>query len=177
MYWFRRPPYLRWATAALLLVTATWLDVRPQPTVLHPYAAVALEEGTVIEETMIEWRTIPADVLPDPGDPVGMVSRPVAAGEPLVASAVSPRRIVAPDGWWTLETRLPPGAYPGQPVQLIVLTMGEAPQAIAGTVVAAPTADPLAFEDLPGLVAVPAESATIAAAAVAEDRVAVVLGG
>ena len=42
---------------------------------------------------------------------------------------------------------------------------------------AAPANDALAFEDLPGLVAVPAESAAIAAAAVAEDQVAVILGG
>jgi len=179
VYWFRRPPYLRWAAAALLLLTAAWLDVRPQPTVLHPFAAVALSEGTVIEEAMIEWRTIQAGLLPDPGDPVGMVSRPVAAGEPLVPSAVSSSRIVAPEGWWTLETRLPSGAFPGQAIQLIVLEneMQEVPRAIPGIVIAAPVADPMAFQDLPGLVAVAAELAAIAVSAVADGRVAVILGG
>ncbi|MDH3193912.1 MAG: hypothetical protein OEM40_06295 [Acidimicrobiia bacterium] len=178
MYWFRRPPYLRWAAAALLVITATWLDVRPQPTVLHPFAAVALTEGTVIENGMIEWRTIPANLLPDPGNPVEMVSRSVSAGEPLVPSAVSNSRIVAPEGWWTLETRLPRGAHPGQAVQLILLEneTGEVPAAIPGMVVAAPVEDPLAFESLAGLIAVPAESATRVAAAVAEARVAVILG-
>lgn len=177
MYWFRRPPYLRWAAAALLLIGAVWLDVRPSDTVSHPYAAVALTEGALIEETMIDWRTIPADVLPDPGNPVGMVSQRVAAGEPLVPSAVSSSRIVPPQGWWTLETRLPQGAHPGQSVHLILLAVGDAPLAVPGIVVAAPANDALAFEDLPGLVAVPAESAAIAAAAVAEDQVAVILGG
>ena len=177
MYWFRRPPYLRWAAAALLLIVAVWLDVRPSQTVSHPYAAVALNEGALIEETMIDWRTIPAHVLPDPGNPVGMVSKRVAAGEPLVPSAVSSSRIVPPEGWWTLETRLPQGAHPGQSVHLILLAVGDAPLAVPGIVVAAPANDALAFEDLPGLVAVPAESAAIAAAAVAEDQVAVILGG
>ena len=177
MYWFRRPPYFRWAAAAALVITAVWLDVRPQPTVSHPYAAVALTDGTLIEETMIDWRTIPADVLPDPGNPIGMVSRRVATGEPLVPSAVSRTRIVAPEGWWTLETRLPQGARPGQSVHIILLGVGDVPQAIPGIVVAAPTTDALALEDVPGLVAVPAESAAVAAAAVAEDQVAVILGG
>jgi hypothetical protein len=156
---------------------AVWLEVRPSPTALHPYAAIDLAEGTLIEETMIDWRTIPAEVLPDPGNPTGMVSRRVAAGEPLVPSAVSSSRIVAPEGWWTLETRLPQGARPGQSVHLILLGVEEAPLAIPGVVVAAPATDLMAFEEVPGLVAVPPESAAIAAAAVAEAEVAVILGG
>ncbi len=39
-----------------------------------------------------------------------------------------------------------------------------------------PPSDPLAFEPLPGLVAIPAESAVEAAAAVADRRVTVLLG-
>ena len=179
MYWFRRPPYLRWAAAALLIITAAWLDLRPEPTVLRPFAAVDLAAGTAIKPSQLEWREVPDDLLPDPGDPTGTISRWVAAGEPVVPSALSSDRAVAPEGWWTLETRLPQGAYPGQAVHLILLPseIDTAPHSIPGVVIAsAPEGDPLAFEELPGLVAVPGESATIAAAAVAERAVAVILG-
>ncbi len=56
--------------------------------------------------------------------------------------------------------------------------LGDVPYPVPGVVVApAPEGDPLAFEDEPGLVAVPSESATLAAAAVADGRAAVILGG
>lgn len=74
---------------------------------------------------------------------------------------------------------LPQGAFPGQTVHLIVLAaeIGGIPSAVPGVVVApAPGRDPLAFEAMPGLVAVPADSAVAAAAAVAEGRIAVILG-
>ncbi len=179
VYWFRRPPYLRWAAAALLVMMAVWLDLRPEPTERRPFAAVDLAEGTVIEKEMIDWKAVPADLLPDPGDPVGTVSRSVAAGEPLVSSAVARDRVAAPPGWWTLEITLPHGTYPGQSVHLVVLSdvINEPPEAISGMVIApAPPRDPLAMEDVPGLVAVPAESAVRAAAAAAESAVTVILG-
>ena len=179
MYWFRRPPYFRWTAAALLVVLAIWLDVRPEPTELRPFAAVDLTEGTAIEEAMIEWRAIPAGLLPDPGDPVGTVSRSVMAGEPIVPSAIARDQVVAPPGWWILETPLPQGAFPGQPVHLVVLSQAttETPQAIPGIVISPASArDPLDVEEPAGLVAVPAESATRAAAAVAQSEVTVILG-
>ena len=180
VYWFRRPPYLRWTAAALLVITATWLDLRPEPTVRQPFAAVDLAAGVSLDDTMVEWRSVPTGFLPPLENPQGIVLRAVAAGEPLSQSMLSTERITVPEGWWSMEVQLPTGAVPGQNVQLIVL--GTAPDmnpwSIPGIIIApAPEGDPLAFEELPGLVAVPAESATVAAAAVAEARVAVILGG
>ncbi len=180
MYWFRRPPYLRWAAAALLIVGAAWMDLRPQPTSLQPYAIVDLDPGTALDDTMIEWRSVPTGFLPSLNDPKGVVLRRVAAGEPLVPSALSTHQIPAPDGWWTMEVQLPAGAVPGQEVQLILLGTGSdtSPQSVPGLVIApAPTdQDPLAIDPEPGLVAVPGDLAAIAAAAVADGSVSAILG-
>jgi hypothetical protein len=180
VYWFRRPPYLRWAAAALLIVTAAWMDLRPQPTFLQPFATVDLDPGTALDNTMIEWRSVPVGLLPPLNDPQGVVLRQVAAGEPLVPSVLSTRRIPAPDGWWTMEVQLPSGAAPGQEVQLILLPTGsnDLPRSVPGLVIApAPTdPDPLAIEPEPGLVAVPADLAAITAAAIADRSVSAILG-
>jgi hypothetical protein len=179
VYWFRRPPYFRWVAAALLIITAAWMDLRPQPTSLQPFAAADLDPGVILEDAMIEWRSAPIGLLPPLQDPQGVILRRVAAGEPLVPSVLSTQRIPTPEGWWTMEVQLPAGAVPGQELQLILLPAGpdDNPRPVPGLVIApAPEGDPLAIEEPPGLVAVPAESATIAATAVAEGRVAVILG-
>jgi len=180
VHWFRRPPYLRWAAAVLLVGAAAWLDLRPDPVALRPFAAVDLPAGTVIGSDQIEWRKVHPDLLPDPGDPVGMVSRSIMAGEPVLPSTVAGQRIAAPEGWWTLEAQLPGGVYPGQEIQLIVLPgdSDSSGTSVPGVVIApAPASDPLAFEELPGLIAVPGEFAARAAVAVAEARVTMILGG
>jgi hypothetical protein len=156
------------------------MDIRPQPTSRQPFAAVDLFPGVALNNTMIEWRSVPVGLLPPLDDPQGVVLRPVTAGEPLVPSILSTRRIPAPEGWWTMEIRLPVGAVPGQAVQLILLPTGleEEPRSVPGLVIVPPPTDqdPLAIEPAPGLVAVPAEWAALAAAAVVESSVAVILG-
>ena len=180
MYWFRRPPYLRWAGALLLVATAAWLDLRPAPTVLQPFAASDLVAGTTVDESLVEWRRIPRGILPGLDEPRGTLLRTVSAGEPLLPSALSTRRIPTPAGWWTMEVQLPTGAVPGQEVQLILLPSGpdDEPRSVPGLVIApAPTdPDPLAIEPEPGLVAVPENLAMMAAAAIAEGRVSTILG-
>ncbi len=123
---------------------------------------------------------MPAGVLPEVPDPRGTLLRDVDAGEPLLPSSLATHRVAAPEGWWTMQTHLPAGVAPGQAIQLVVLPAepGGSPQPVAGIVIEPPPpSDPLAFEALPGLVAIPAESAVVAAAAVAERRVTVLLGG
>lgn len=180
VYWLRRPPYLRWVAAALLVGTAAWLDLRPDPTELRPFAAVDLQAGVTIEPSEIAWRRVPRGILPPLHDPAGVVVRPVAAGEPLLPSSLALDRVPAPEGWWTMEVRLPQGAVPGQPVQLIVLPTDPAgvPQAVTGLVIVPAPADqdPLAIEEAPGLIAVPGEAATFTAAAIADQRVTAILG-
>ena len=180
VYWFRRPPYLRWAAAALLIITAAWMDIRPDPTVRQPYAAVDLAAGATLDDTMIEWRSIPTGLLPRLDDPRGIINRPVAAREPLLPTALSTDRVPTPEGWWTMEVELPVGSVPGQSVQLIVLGDGadDEPRSVPGVVIVPAPAeqDPLAIEPEPGLVAVPGELATGTAAAVADGRVSAILG-
>jgi hypothetical protein len=180
VYWFRRPPYLRWAAAAILIVSAAWMDLRPEPVVSQPFAAVDLITGTQLDQTMIEWRSIPAGLLPPLPNPEGIVLHEVAAGEPLVPSLVSAERIPVPDGWWTMEVQLPPGSFPGQQMQLIVLPdhTSDPARSLPGLVIVpAPVEqDPLAVEPAPGLVAVPNEYAPTAAAAIAGGKVTVILG-
>jgi hypothetical protein len=156
------------------------MDLRPEPTVRQPYAAVDLVAGTPLDESMIEWRSIPDGLIPLFPDPEGIILHPVAAGEPLVPSLVSAGRIAVPDGWWTMEVQLPPGSFPGQGVQLIVLPdhTDETARSLPGLVVVpAPLdPDPLAIETPPGLIAVPQEFAATAAAAIADGRVSAILG-
>jgi len=180
VYWFRRPPYLRWAAAALLIIMAAWMDLRPQPTSLQPFAAADLDPGTVLDDMMIEWRSVPIGLLPPLDDPRGVVLRRVTAGEPLVPSVLSTERVPTPAGWWTMEVKLPAGAVPGQEVQLILLPSGpdDDPRSVPGLVIAPPPThpDPLAIEPEPGLVAVPEDLAMVAAAAIADGRVSTILG-
>jgi hypothetical protein len=163
-----------------LIGSAAWIDLRPEPVVLQPFAAVDFVAGTPLDDTMIEWRTIPAGILPPLPDPQGIVLHPLAAGEPLVPSLASIGRVPVPAGWWTMEVHLPPGSFPGQGVRLVVLPTNpdERARSLPGLVIVpAPIEqDPLAIEPLPGLVAIPDEFAATAAAAIADGRVTAILG-
>ena len=156
------------------------MDLRPEPAIRQPFAAVDLLAGAPLEESVIEWRTVPTGLIPPFPDPAGIILHPVAAGEPLVPSLVSADRIPVPDEWWTMEVQLPPGSFPGQGVQLIVLPThtDETPRSLPALVVVPAPADPdpLAIEPPPGVVAVPHEFAASAAAAIAEGRVTAILG-
>lgn len=180
VYWFRRPPYLRWVAAVALIVAAAWVDLRPRPTVPAPFAAVDLAAGATLDDTMIEWRSVPAGLLPVFENPQGIILRPVVRGEPLVPSVISSERVAVPDGWWSMETRLPAGALPGQSVQLILLgaSPDQAPQSVQGIVIVPPPSiqDPLAIEPPLGLIAIPGEHAVLTAAAIADGRVSAMLG-
>jgi hypothetical protein len=147
---------------------------------MQPFATIDLTAGATLDDTMIEWRSIPAGLLPRMDDPQGIILRPVAVGEPLVPSILSTHRIPVPEGWWTMEAQLPAGTVPGQNVQLILLPDGadETPRSVPGLVIvpAPSNQDPLAIEPQPGLVAVPGDLATITAAAIADGRVSAILG-
>ena len=45
MVWLLRPPYLRYAAAAVLVLGALWLDFRPTPEVDHPFLTVPVPAG------------------------------------------------------------------------------------------------------------------------------------
>ncbi|MFZ0492170.1 MAG: SAF domain-containing protein [Acidimicrobiia bacterium] len=175
MYWFTRPPYLRRIGAALLIVVAAWVDLRPTDTVPYPFAAADLTAGSVIDTAAVEWRDVPRGLLPLAPATEGTVRFAIARGEPITSSIVSGDRPSVPEGWWALSTIMPDTVVPGQKVQLVVT--GATPRAYPGIVIEPPPPpDPLAYQDPIGLVAVPADSAVAVAAATAEGAISVLVG-
>ena len=163
MFWLTRPPYLRWAAAAAVVLAALLWDLRDESETPYPFAASEIAAGSSITESMVEWRNLPNGVmaLPDLSAPVA--ARDLTAGEPIVPSAVSGATIV-PDGWWSVPVPLSPGAVPGSQVRLIDTVSGLETD---GFVVAAGTDDLLSI-DTSGLVAVPPDAA--AGIAIAADQ-------
>lgn len=175
VYWFARPPYLRQAAAVLLVLVAAWIDLRPTDMVPYPFAAVDLPAGTVIDERSIEWRDVPRGIMPSAPSVDGTLRYPIKRGEPVSDSLIAEQGPTIPDGWWALSTTLPGTVVVGQTVQLVVT--GAMPRAFPGIVIEPPPpAGALDYEDPEGLVAVPGESATVVAAAMAEGTVSVLLG-
>ncbi|MDP8958908.1 MAG: hypothetical protein M3N51_06860 [Actinomycetota bacterium] len=176
MYWFRRPPYLRWVAAALIVVAAVAVELRRPATTLHPFLKVAVTGGESLGEEAIEWREVPAGLLPLPELSGAVAARAAPAGEPLLPSSVAVEgQAAVPENWWALPLALPPRAFPGDPVQLVVVPIDplEEPLSVPGLVVerAVDSDDPFAPSEPAGLVAVPGEASASVAAAAAEGRV------
>ncbi|MCJ7725160.1 MAG: hypothetical protein MUP76_02055 [Acidimicrobiia bacterium] len=167
MYWLQRPPYLRWAAAAILVIGAAVWDLRPEPTDLHPFLITAVSAGESIEATALEWRTIPAGLMvaPDLTHPVAAVD--LASGTPLVPEMLR-APIAAPEGWWEVPVAVGAHAAAGDHVMLVVV---DPPTTVAGIVMTAQHGDPYSLDYRPASVAVPAESAPLIAAASAHGTV------
>lgn len=178
VYWFRRPPYLRYVAAALLLSIGTYLELRPEPTATHLFAAEDVAVGTVLTEELFEKRAVPRSLF-EPIELAGRAAHDLHRGDPLTASGVDLREFQVPSGWWALQVPLPSYARPGMPIQLVVRSKdgdGE-PHVVPGLVIASPdvAADPLGFESPDGVVAIQETDAAEAAVAVTERRVTVLL--
>ena len=160
MFWLTRPPYIRWAVAAAIVVAALLWDLRGSAQIQYPFAATAIAAGTPITDAQVAWRSVPegAMEMPDLSDPVA--SRDVAAGEPIVPSAVSGESMV-PDGWWSVPVPLPGSALPGTRVRLVGI---ETEFETDGIVVSVAGEDVLSFSES-GLVAVPPAYAAVVAIA------------
>ena len=171
MFWFRRPPYLRWLGAAVLIGAGLVAEFRPTAMVVHPFATDAVEPGMQLEG--VDWREIPAGILPPPPELTNMVARRrLAAGEPLLAGAVSPAEVGGPRGWWALSMEVPALVAPGTAARVIV---SDPPLAVDAVVLAAAAADPFSTARPTALVAVPPEQAAPVAAAAAAGRATVLV--
>jgi hypothetical protein len=161
MYWLQRPPYLRRAAAAALVIAAFAWDLRGAATERFPFASRAIPAGTPLTAADISWQRLPVGAIPTPDLDDQIVAIDMAPGEPITASVLTARAPV-PEGWWAVPVEIGPHAVPGAEVMLVITD----PQiTIAGLVVDAQRGDPYSLDYRPALVAVPGEMAPVVAAA------------
>ncbi len=163
MYWLPRPPYLRWAAAALLLLGALAWDLRGPALEMRPFAARALPAGEALDASAVEWREVPAGLLPAPDLNGTTAAVDLAVGDPLV-DAVLTRGAVVPPGWWKVPVAVGTYATAGDAVMLVLT---DPPATVEGLVVSPQQGDAYSLDYRPAVVAVPAETAALVAAAAA----------
>ena len=97
MLWIARPPYIRWTLIGLVVLTSLWLELRPSPTVSHPFLSRDLQPGEPVADAL-EWRDIAPGVLePVPG--AGFADRRLVRGQPLVpGDTTDVSMTIPPDG-------------------------------------------------------------------------------
>lgn len=165
MLWLDRPPLLRWAGAAVLVLAAAWSELAPPPTTTARFLAEDVAVGTPLEDHHVERRSVPAGVV-STVEPRGFAATHLRAGDPLVESMVV--EAVVPSGWVVIEAPVPPHAAPGRAATAVVVEAGTAPIEIPAQVVGRASAD--SFGSASGTIAVPEEWIGPAAAASAEGR-------
>lgn len=163
MYWLPRPPYLRWAGAALLLVGALAWDLRAPALEVRPFAARALAAGEPIDAAAVEWREVPAGLLPSPDLTAAVAAMDLAAGDPLLPALLG-TRVAIPDGWWEIPAAIGTHAAAGDAVMLVIT---DPPSTVEGLVVSPQQGDAYSLDYRPAVVAVPAEAAGLVASAAA----------
>lgn len=160
MYWFRRPPYFRWASAVGLVLFALWMDLKGPPVELHPFAIDTIEVGDLIDQSRLEYREVPEGMLPDV--PVrGFAAVSIAPGEPLTAAATTDRTPL-PDGWWAIEIQTPAGVIPGTELRLII-DDGVGTEVPALVLSVEPSGESPSWSEDLSMVAIPAEQAATVA--------------
>ncbi len=172
MVWLARPPYLRYAAAVLIVLTALWLDLRPEPVVDHPFAADTIAAGSEITELSVEWREVPQGLFP-PVAPTGVAATEIPGDTPLLPALMTTAPAI-PAGWFALEIPVPDLASAGQPVRLVV----DAATWTDGVVIAVGSSSPeFLTRGRTALVAIPGEAAGTVAEAAGRGLVTVLLGG
>lgn len=171
MYWLTRPPLLRYLAAAMLIATGLAIELRPEPTLPHPFAMASIPPGTTITEADVRFRDVEAGLLPSISLPA-IARVPIASGDPLIPAMLSAAGESAPEGWWSLEVPVPLGAVPGMDVLLVSDGLVE----VTGMIVAVLPGDDFGGGPI-GLVAVPPDSTAAIATALNENRLVPLLGG
>ena len=167
--WLGRPPYLRWLAAGALIVGALVWDLSERATEPFPFAASDLDRGHQISAADLRWHNMPVGVLamPDLVNAIPLV--PIRAGDPIVASLVSPSPALPPNSW-AVPVQLPVGTHVGTVVKLVFADGSD----VDGLVMQPAREDSFGFETI-GLVAVAdREASTVALAAANGDLVVLV---
>lgn len=169
MFWLARPPYVRWAIATLVLVTGLVVELLPEATLPHPFATVPVAVGAAVDDSVVEWRDVPAGLFDSVELPL-TATRPLAPGDPVLrADPVATDTAGIPADWWGIELPLPLGARPGMRVRVVTDLV-----VATGVIVESREGD---FGERTGLVALPDGPASEVAAAALGGTVAVLIGG
>ncbi|HEY7469152.1 MAG TPA: hypothetical protein VIC07_06445 [Acidimicrobiia bacterium] len=169
MIWLQTPPWARWVASCLIAAGALWVELRPDPTILHPFALEDIAPGEPVDESNTELKPVPPGTFGKVDlDTTALVEIP--GGHPILEFEVGEVGQVVPAGWWVIEVHLPAGADAGDASRLVLLDSGET---VDGMVVTPPLEDPLGSGL--GMVAVEPLLAADAARAAAEGRVAVMV--
>lgn len=168
MYWLRRPPYLRWIAAGIILMAGLAMDLRGGDVESYPFSAEAIPAGELVDSA-VEWRDLPSGALPKWTGPVsGFARYDIASGDPLLPSSLA--HVVVPDGWWSVAIPLPVVAAPGTWLRV---RYGSATDLVDGIVIS--SGDGNSFEQT-SMVAFPEETAPKVASAAADDALVVMVG-
>lgn len=174
MLWIARPPYLRWTVIGLLVVVSLWLEIRPESSATHPFLTRDLAPGEPVENAL-EWRPVTAGML-EPVAGTGYADRRLTAGQPLVLGDTTDAPAAVPAGWWLVDVDVPAETAAGAQVQLVILpSPGSRPMPPIGGLVTGVRPADFADDGLIGSVALPPDRAATAAAAIAEERVSVLV--
>ena len=166
MYLLARPPYLRWAVAALLVLAGLLVECGGAATTPHPFTTRIVPAGESLD-LAVEWRDVPAGLLIAPDLDGAVAAMDLPAGTPVVDAVVATRPAV-PEGWWAVALELPPTAVEGADVLVVLTSTGEQ---VPGIVVAAGGDGGFGIDE-PGVVAVPeAMAAAVARGAAGRDVV------
>ena len=114
-----RPPYLRWALAAIVVIAALLWDLSARRVEPYPFASQDLERGQPITAEVIEWRKLPHGSIARTDVTESVALTDVRAGDPLTRSVAGPSRPI-PDGWWSVPLDLPLGIAEGAIVRLVL---------------------------------------------------------
>jgi hypothetical protein len=161
MYWLQRPPYLRRAAAALLVLAAIAWDLRGSTTEAHPFAARPIAAGSSFGADDVSWQRLPVGSFPIPDLDGKVAAVDLAAGEPITTSVLG-GDLVVPDGWWAVPVDIGPHGVPGDDVLLVIT---DPPLTISGIVIDPQRGDTYSLDYRPALIAVPGQMAPVVAAA------------
>lgn len=167
-----RPPYLRWAAAALILIAGLSIELRPSPSVDVPVAIDDVAAGSILQPTDVVWRQAPVGLF-EPVDLPATATRRISAGSVVTIADLRAGEDSIPPDWWSIELPVPPGASAGDPI-LAVVAGGDQTLAIRGMMSSDPVDD--GFSDRNALVAFSSDDAVTVAAAASENRVTVLVG-
>ena len=175
MYWFTKPPWVRWCLSALLILFAFGVELR-QPTVqTHLFAIEEIAAGTALSPDLFRSQSIPSGLLA-PVTPIGVAAATIRAGDPLLSGSIASPVTPVPDDWWALEIGVPAHVQVGDRLLLVLVSASpDGPPAVVDGIATsvARTADAFGATTNVATVAIPPDHVTAVATAVESSRVSV----